>query len=35
MNEMGFITHIVLFGNKFIRNTLLKFSVDIQAVLGV
>jgi len=26
---MGFITHIVLFGNKFIRNTSLKIFTDI------
>jgi hypothetical protein len=25
MDEMGFITHIVLFGNKFIRKIPLKF----------
>jgi hypothetical protein len=35
MNEMGFITHIALFGNKFIVRGGLKFFVDIQTVLRV
>jgi len=30
---MGFITHIVLFGNKFIIRSLLNFFAKIQAVL--
>ena len=33
INEMGFITHIVLFGNKFIIRSLLNFFAKIQAVL--